>query len=103
RYQWSFSNLSYFLRMNFFVYRDLWEWPDHPFADPPPFNGVSAVGACMGITWTAFDRCHFEIVPTKRFGKTSSSKTSSVYFVSKMVAVCRQRFMRAYTLTRLTV
>src|SRR5262249_40180661 len=50
RYQWSFSNLIYFLRMNFFVYRDLWEWLDHSFADPPPFNGVSAVGACMGLT-----------------------------------------------------
>jgi len=36
RYGWSFSNLVYFLRMNLFVYRDLWEWLDHPFADPPP-------------------------------------------------------------------
>jgi IS4 transposase len=39
RYAWSFSNLVYFLRMNLFVYRDLWEWLDHPFADRPPNNG----------------------------------------------------------------
>jgi IS4 transposase len=38
RYAWSFSNLVYFLRMNLFVYRDLWDWLDHPFADRPPNN-----------------------------------------------------------------
>lgn len=33
---WSFSNLVYFLRMNLFVYRDLWEWLNKPDpADPP--------------------------------------------------------------------
>ena len=31
---WSFSNLVYFLRMNLFVYRDLWEWLDKPFTPP---------------------------------------------------------------------
>jgi Transposase DDE domain/Domain of unknown function (DUF4372) len=38
RYAWSFSNLVYFLRMNLFVYRDLWDWLNHPFADPPPID-----------------------------------------------------------------
>lgn len=33
---WSFSNLTYFLRMNLLVYRDLWEWLDDPFTSPPP-------------------------------------------------------------------
>lgn len=32
---WSFSNLTYFLRMNLLVYRDLWEWLDQPFTSPP--------------------------------------------------------------------
>ena len=36
RYGWSFSNLIYFLRMNLFVYRDLWDWLHHPFCEPPP-------------------------------------------------------------------
>ena len=35
RFGWSFSNLVYFLRMNLFVYRDLWEWLHHPFTEPP--------------------------------------------------------------------
>lgn len=33
---WSFSNLAYFLRMNLFVYRDLWDWLNKPFTPPPP-------------------------------------------------------------------
>jgi hypothetical protein len=33
---WSFSNLIYFLRMNLFIYRDLWEWLEKPFAPPDP-------------------------------------------------------------------
>jgi hypothetical protein len=33
---WSFSNLIYFLRMNLFIYRDLWEWLKKPFAPPDP-------------------------------------------------------------------
>lgn len=38
RYNWSFSNLVYFLRMNLFVYRDLWDWLHRPFLqlDPIP-------------------------------------------------------------------
>jgi Transposase DDE domain/Domain of unknown function (DUF4372) len=32
---WSFSNLTYFLRMNLLVYRDLWGWLDEPFTSPP--------------------------------------------------------------------
>ena len=36
RFNWSFSNLLYFLRMNLFVYRDLWCWLDHPFVPPEP-------------------------------------------------------------------
>jgi len=38
RYNWSFSNLLYFLRMNLFVYRDLWDWLDHPFVPPDPIE-----------------------------------------------------------------
>lgn len=33
---WSFSNLSALLRMNLFVYRDLWAWLDTPYTAPPP-------------------------------------------------------------------
>ena len=36
RYNWSFSNLVYFLRMNLFVYRDLWDWLHTPFVPPDP-------------------------------------------------------------------
>ena len=36
RYHWSFSNLLYFLRMNLFVYRDLWDWLHQPFVPPDP-------------------------------------------------------------------
>ena len=32
---WSLSNLIALLRMNLFVYRDLWTWLHHPFAAPP--------------------------------------------------------------------
>jgi hypothetical protein len=35
RFGWSFSNLVYFLRMNQFVYRDLWDWLHQPFTSPP--------------------------------------------------------------------
>ena len=38
RYNWSFSNLMYFLRMNLFVYRDLWEWLHNPFVAPDVTN-----------------------------------------------------------------
>lgn len=35
QYNWSFSNLLYFLRMNLLVYRDLWDWLHNPFVSPP--------------------------------------------------------------------
>ena len=35
QFGWSLSNLVALLRMNLFVYRDLWTWLDQPFAPPP--------------------------------------------------------------------
>jgi Domain of unknown function (DUF4372)/Transposase DDE domain len=35
RFGWSLSNLVALLRMNLFVYRDLWAWIDEPFTPPP--------------------------------------------------------------------
>lgn len=35
RFGWSLSNLVALLRLNLFVYRDLWTWLDEPFAAPP--------------------------------------------------------------------
>jgi hypothetical protein len=35
-YPWSLSNLVALLRMNLFVYRDLWSWLNEPFREPPP-------------------------------------------------------------------
>lgn len=35
RFGWSLSNLVALLRMNLFVYRDLWTWLDEPFVAPP--------------------------------------------------------------------
>jgi hypothetical protein len=35
---WGFSNLLYFLRMNLFVYRDLWDWLENPFVPPDPLQ-----------------------------------------------------------------
>jgi Transposase DDE domain/Domain of unknown function (DUF4372) len=35
RFGWSLSNLVALLRMNLFVYRDLWAWIDDPFTGPP--------------------------------------------------------------------
>jgi hypothetical protein len=34
---WSLSNLLALLRMNLFVYRDLWAWLHDPFSAPPPW------------------------------------------------------------------
>ena len=34
---WSLSNLLALLRMNLFVYRDLWAFLNNPFTAPPPF------------------------------------------------------------------
>jgi hypothetical protein len=36
RFGWSLSNLTALLRMNLFVYRDLWAWLNQPFTAPPP-------------------------------------------------------------------
>jgi hypothetical protein len=35
RFGWSLSNLAALLRQQLFVYRELWEWIDHPFQPPP--------------------------------------------------------------------
>lgn len=35
RFHWSLSNLVALLRMNLFVYRELWTWLDAPFVGPP--------------------------------------------------------------------
>lgn len=35
RFGWSLSNLVALLRMNLFVYRDLWPWLHEPFTAPP--------------------------------------------------------------------
>jgi len=35
RFGWSFSNLIALLRMNLFVYRDVWVWLNDPFTPPP--------------------------------------------------------------------
>jgi Domain of unknown function (DUF4372)/Transposase DDE domain len=35
RFGWSLSNLVALLRMNLFVYRDVWAWIDDPFSTPP--------------------------------------------------------------------
>ena len=43
-FRWSLSNLVALLRMNLFVYRDLWTWVNEPFTGPPrppePTQGV---------------------------------------------------------------
>jgi hypothetical protein len=35
RFGWSFANLVALLRMNLFVYRDVWVWLNDPFTSPP--------------------------------------------------------------------
>jgi hypothetical protein len=44
RFGWSLSNLVALLRLNLFVYRDLWTWLNNPFTGPPtspePIQGV---------------------------------------------------------------
>ena len=40
RFNWSFSNLAYFLRMNLLVYRDLWDWLNNPFIPPDEIEKV---------------------------------------------------------------
>jgi hypothetical protein len=48
---WSFSNLTYFLRMNLLVYRDLWEWLDEPFTSPPQ-PPPSTTPTQLDLAWT---------------------------------------------------
>lgn len=36
RFGWSLSQLVALLRMNLFVYRELWEWMNDPYQAPPP-------------------------------------------------------------------
>ena len=40
RFGWSLSHLVALLRMNLFVYRDLWTWLHHPFAPPGELEPV---------------------------------------------------------------
>jgi len=40
---WSLSNLVALLRMNLFVQKNLWEWIDNPFGQPPDSGEVDAV------------------------------------------------------------
>ena len=43
RFGWSLSNLVALLRLNLFVYRNLWDWLDAPFESPPvPIGPVQA-------------------------------------------------------------
>lgn len=48
---WGFSNLLYFLRMNLFVYRDLWDWLERPFTPPDPFQ-QQPVPIQGGFSWS---------------------------------------------------
>ena len=48
---WSFSNLTYFLRMNLLVYRDLWEWLNEPFTSPPQ-PPPSTAASQLDFAWT---------------------------------------------------
>jgi hypothetical protein len=56
RFGWSFSNLVALLRLNLFVYRELWVWLDAPFTPPPIPAGptqaclpLSSVGQQAGV------------------------------------------------------
>ncbi len=57
RFGWSLSNLVALVRMNLFVYRDLWEWLDDPVTAPPPplepvqqSFGFGAIGTAAGVS-----------------------------------------------------
>lgn len=41
RFGWSLSNLAALLRQQLFVYRELWEWLDHPFQPPPLLDAAA--------------------------------------------------------------
>ena len=49
--KWGFSNLLYFLRMNLFVYRDLWEWLEKPFVPPDPLQ-QQAISVQGVLSWS---------------------------------------------------
>ena len=48
RFGWSLSNLVALLRMNLFVYRDLWTWVHDPFTAPPPWPEPAQVALPLG-------------------------------------------------------
>jgi hypothetical protein len=48
KFAWSLSNLVALLRMNLFVYRDLWVWLECPFTQPPEIS--QAVQPVLGFT-----------------------------------------------------
>jgi hypothetical protein len=59
---WSLSNLVALLRMNLFVYRDLWSWLNDPFKSPPvPAAPPSGFGVWLIRTATRYQRCRFVI------------------------------------------
>ena len=49
RFGWSLSNLAALLRQQLFVYRDLFDWIDHPF-QPPPW--LDAVAVQIPLSWS---------------------------------------------------
>lgn len=48
RLGWSLSNLVALLRLNLFVHRDPWEWPDQPFQPPPEPTGYRQTSFAFG-------------------------------------------------------
>ncbi len=48
RFGWSLSNLVALLRMNLFVYRDLWTWVHDPFTAPPAWPEPAQVALPLG-------------------------------------------------------
>lgn len=48
RFGWSLSNLVALLRMNLFVYRDLWTWVHDPFTAPPPWPEPAQAALPLG-------------------------------------------------------
>jgi hypothetical protein len=49
KFGWSLSNLAALLRMNLFVYRDLWAWLNEPFT-PPPVNEEAELQGHLNFT-----------------------------------------------------
>ena len=46
-FRWSLSNLVALLRMNLFTQKNLWEWINNPFGQPPDDSVVDAVQMTM--------------------------------------------------------